>query len=184
MENQSFILGEIMKNNILFLLLLTGIFSTTFSNVYLDTFKNDNLHDTILPTTCTQKAELVQIVDAVFYTITDSEGNKSTLKLAGINTECVSTAKFCLREAANHFAQSLFSLSEDDDVYYCKNEENDALVWFKYNDDYYLFNLLLLVNDFAFIEGESALFQPFLEKYNNIEEVEKTILKNKLGELD
>jgi len=58
------------------------------------------------------------------------------------------------------------------------------LVWFKYNDDYYLFNLLLLVNDFAFIEGESALFQPFLEKYNNIEEVEKTILKNKLGELD
>ncbi len=185
MENQSFILGEIMKYKFLFLLLLIALFSTAFSNRYLENFKSDNLHDTVLPTECIVKAELVQIVDAVFYTVSDSNNNKLTLKLAGINTECVSTAKFCLREAANHFAQSLFLFSDDEYVYYCKNEDNHALVWFKYNNDYYLFNLLLLVNDFAFLEGESVLFQPFFEKYNNNnEEDEKTTLKNKLGEID
>ncbi|MFW6248295.1 MAG: hypothetical protein ACOC4J_00830 [Bacteroidota bacterium] len=155
-----------------------------FSNVYLENFKKNNLYDPVLPNDAIQKEELISITDAVFYTIADLNGNILTLKLAGINTECISTAKFCLREAANHFAQKIFLTSDDPNIYYQKEEmNNDALVWIKYKGSYYLLNLLLLYNEFAFIEGDSDLFEPYLERLNQIKEKEEeSTLNNKFGD--
>jgi len=160
------------------------IVTSTFSNRYFDAFQQQNLQDVVLTSVDIQKAELIKITDAIFYSVSDEQGNVSTLKLAGIYTECISTAKFCLREAANNFAQNLFLDSDDQYIYYQKSDaNNDALIWIKYQDSFFLLNLILLYNDFAFIEGESNLLKPYLERLNKLEGKEETnSLNNMFGD--
>ena len=171
---------------IVVLLTLMVILSLTsaFSNRYFEDFQNQNLHDVVLPNTAIQKAELIKITDAIFYSVSDEEENIITLKLAGVYTECISTAKFCLREAANHFAHNLFLDSDDQFIYYQKSDSNNhALIWIKYQDMFYLLNLILLYNDFAFLEDESVLFEPYLERLNRLEEKEEpNTLNNMFGD--
>lgn len=167
-------------------LFLFFLIEFVFANSYLDDFREKSLHDTALPTDCVHRANLIKITDAVYYTCSDLNEELLTLKLAGINTECVATAKFCLREAANHFVQNIFLESDDNTIYYCKNDYDDeALIWIKHRDVYYLLNLLLLYNQFAFIEGNSVLFEPYLNRYRHVETKDsQKIFVNKLGESD
>lgn len=160
------------------------IVTTAFSNRYFEAFQQQNLHDVVLPSDDIQKAELIKITDAIFYSVSDEQENVSTLKLAGLYTECISTAKFCLREAANNFAQNLFLDSDDQYIYYQKKpHNNEALIWIKYQDSFYLMNLILLFNDFAFLEGESTFLNPYLERLNELEGKEETnSLNNMFGD--
>ena len=187
MKSQSFFLGDNMKTKMTFIILFFIVLvELAVANSYLDDFREKELHDTQLPTDCVQQANLIKITDAVYYTYSDINEELLTLKLAGINTECVATAKFCLREAANHFVQNIFLESDDHYIYYCKNDYDDeALIWIKHRDVYYLLNLLLLYNQFAFVEGNSVLFEPYLERYRHLETKDsQKILVNKLGESD
>jgi hypothetical protein len=125
---------------------------------------------------------LIQVSDAIFYTIKDETAEGVTLKLAGINTECIAAAKFCLRQAANNFVYTLLDACDSQTVYFIRKTDSDnALVWIKYEEDYYLLNLMLLFHGYAFIEGETEMLEPYLLRYDQIDIEEETGMKNILG---
>ncbi len=169
-----------MKKIVLVLLFLF-VAGLVFSNTFFNTFKEKGLSDEKLPEGV-MTSSVIKVSDAVFYSFLDETSHPYVLKLSGINTECISSAKFCLREAANHFVQNLLNVSGEE-LYFVKEGKDNALIWMKYEEGYYLLNLMLLYYDYAFIEGESELLAPYLERYDKIEAKENGFV-NVLGDHD
>ena len=170
---------------ILLTITFTLFITCIFSNTFFQNFKDKNLHDATIPYENFSNSELIQVSDALFYTVKDETSEGITLKLAGIYTECISAAKFCLREAANNFVKNLLDACDSETIYFIREtDSDDALVWIKYEEDYYLLNLMLLFYDYAFIEGETEMIEPYLLRYDQIDIEEETGMKNILGDND
>jgi len=129
-----------------------------------------------------KQAELFKVSEAVFYTIEMPDETKTTLLLAGVDTECVPTAKFCLKEAANHFIQNFLNSINSETVYYIKDgETEEALIWVKKGGNDYLINLLLIANEFAIVKADLGLLEPHYNEYLKIKEEKTPVMEKQLG---
>ncbi|HPR96489.1 MAG TPA: hypothetical protein PK466_09170 [Thermotogota bacterium] len=170
-----------MKRHRLFVMILL-ITPIVFSNTFFHNFKENGLHDEQIPDEATA-VKIINISDAVYYSFSNGDSDPCVLKLSGINTECSASAKFCIREAANHFVHELLKDAEEELYVLREKDPSKALIWLKYEGSYYLINLLLLFYDYAFVEGASDLLVPYFERYDKIE-AQGEVLKNTLGDRD
>lgn len=175
-----------MRKSICFTLCFITLSSILLSNIFFLNYKNNDLQEKTIPYENYSVGELVQVVDAVFYTLKDENSDIILLELAGVYTECISSAKFCVQQAANTFVQTLVKESDDGHVYYVKDENSDdALIWVKHDDEFYLINLFLIFNKYAFEKDEkSELLRVYMQRYNELSAPENGILNTTLGGSD
>ena len=51
-----------------------------------------------------------------------------------------------------------------EELYFVKEGKDNALIWMKYEEGYYLLNLMLLYYDYAFIDGGIGITCPISRK--------------------